>query len=131
MGATVSAPTYLVSLSQRGVDLLFALRMGWRVGDDDCRAECERVIEVAGKFRRNAYTFRQPAFHLLSSSLGTQAGLLFLATVALLIPSTIGSRASFSEPARFSQAAWFVGVLVLIVYLMFATALYLLPPSTS
>ena len=29
------------------------------------------------------------------------------------------------------RSAWFVGVLVLIVYLMFATALYLLPPSTS
>jgi Ca2+:H+ antiporter len=29
------------------------------------------------------------------------------------------------------RSAWFVGVLVIIVYLMFATALYLLPPSTA
>jgi Ca2+:H+ antiporter len=27
------------------------------------------------------------------------------------------------------RSAWFVGVLALMVYLMFATALYLLPPS--
>jgi Ca2+:H+ antiporter len=29
------------------------------------------------------------------------------------------------------RSAWFLGALVLIVYLMFATALYLLPPASS
>jgi Ca2+:H+ antiporter len=46
-----------------------------------------------------------------------QAGLLFLATVALLIPSTIGSRASFAEPARFSQdLSLALSVLLLVAY---------------
>jgi Ca2+:H+ antiporter len=29
------------------------------------------------------------------------------------------------------RSAWFVGVLALVVYLIFATALYLLPPSSA
>ena len=46
-----------------------------------------------------------------------QAGLLFLATVALLIPSTIGSRVSFAEPARFSQdLSLALSVLLLLAY---------------
>ena len=46
-----------------------------------------------------------------------QAGLLFLATVALLIPSTIGSRVSFAEPASFSQdLSLALSVLLLVAY---------------
>src|SRR6476619_3147138 len=46
-----------------------------------------------------------------------QAGLLFLATVALLIPSTIGSRVSFAEPARFSQdLSLALSLLLLVAY---------------
>jgi len=46
-----------------------------------------------------------------------QAGLLFLATVALLIPSTIGSRVSFAEPARFSRdLSLALSVLLLLAY---------------
>jgi Ca2+:H+ antiporter len=29
------------------------------------------------------------------------------------------------------RSAWFVGVLAILVYLIFATALYLLPPTSS
>ena len=45
--------------------------------------------------------------------------MVFLATLTATLVTNSG------------RSAWFVGVLVLIVYLMFATALYLLPPSTS
>lgn len=47
---------------------------------------------------------------------GAVAMVLFATVTAALVTSS-------------GRSAWFVGVLVLMVYLMFATALYLLPPS--
>jgi len=49
---------------------------------------------------------------------GAVAMILFATLTASLVTSS-------------GRSAWFVGVLVLIVYLMFATTLYLLPPSTD
>ena len=45
--------------------------------------------------------------------------MVFFATLTAVLVSSSG------------RSAWLVGVLVLIVYLMFATALYLLPPSMT
>jgi len=55
-----------------------------------------------------------------------QAGLLFLATIGLLVPSAI---AEADSKAGSGRSAWFVGVLVLMVYLIFALTLYLLRPG--
>ena len=45
--------------------------------------------------------------------------MVFLATITASLVTNSG------------RSAWFVGVLVLMVYLMFATALYLLPPQKT
>jgi Ca2+:H+ antiporter len=49
---------------------------------------------------------------------GAVAMVLFATLTAALVTSS-------------GRSAWFVGVLVIVVYLMFATALYLLPPKTG
>ena len=68
-----------------------------------------------------------PALVLLSFVVGPQpmdlsfwpgaVTMVLLATLTASLVTTAG------------RSAWFLGVLVLIVYLMFATALYLLPPA--
>jgi Ca2+:H+ antiporter len=49
---------------------------------------------------------------------GAVAMILFATLTASLVTSS-------------GRSAWFLGVLVIMVYLMFATALYLLPPATT
>lgn len=81
-----------------------------------------------------------------------QSGLLFLATVAPLMPSAIAKVDSATGAAMIQtlslslavlliaamtaslvtgngRSTWFVGVLVLVVYLIFAVTLYQLPPK--
>jgi Ca2+:H+ antiporter len=48
------------------------------------------------------------------------------AVVMMLIASLTAALVTNS-----GRSAWFVGVLVLMVYLIFALTLYLLPPATS
>jgi Ca2+:H+ antiporter len=45
--------------------------------------------------------------------------MVFLATLTANLVSNSG------------RSAWFIGVLVIVIYLMFAAALYLLPPAGS
>ena len=47
--------------------------------------------------------------------------------VAMILLATL-TAALVSNSGR---STWFVGMLVLIIYLMFATTLYLLPPATN
>jgi Ca2+:H+ antiporter len=73
--------------------------------------------------------FVAPALVLLSYFLGPTpmdlsfwpgaVAMVFFATLTAVLVTSSG------------RSAWLVGVLVLIVYLMFATALYLLPPSMT
>jgi Ca2+:H+ antiporter len=71
--------------------------------------------------------FVAPALVLLSFFIGpTPMDLNFWpGAVAMVLFATITAALVTSS----GRSAWFVGVLVLMVYLMFATALYLLPPA--
>ena len=73
--------------------------------------------------------FVAPVLVLLSYVLGPHPMDLSLwpGAVAMILFATV-TAALVSGSGR---SAWFVGVLVIMVYLMFATALYLLPPATS
>ena len=86
----------------------------------------------------------------VSIALGSAAQIaLFVAPVLVLLSLVLGPRPMDLEfwpgavamimlatlTATFvtnsGRSAWFIGVLVLVVYLMFATALYLLPPAST
>jgi Ca2+:H+ antiporter len=73
--------------------------------------------------------FVAPVLVLLSYALGPQPMDLSLwpGAVAMILFATLAAALVTSS----GRSAWFVGVLVMIVYLMFATALYLLPPATG
>jgi Ca2+:H+ antiporter len=73
--------------------------------------------------------FVAPVLVLLSYAVGPQPMDLSLwpGAVAMILFATLAASLVTSS----GRSAWFVGVLVMIVYLMFATALYLLPPATS
>jgi Ca2+:H+ antiporter len=73
--------------------------------------------------------FVAPVLVLLSYAVGPQPMDLSLwpGAVAMILFATLAASLVTSS----GRSAWFVGVLVMIVYLMFATALYLLPPATN
>ena len=54
-----------------------------------------------------------------------QSSLLFIATVALLIPYAVATILTNG-----GRSTWFLGVLVLMVYAIFGLTLYVLPPAT-
>ena len=73
--------------------------------------------------------FVAPVLVLLSLVIGpSPMDLIFWpGAVAMILLATLTAALVTSS----GRSAWFVGVLVLIIYLMFATTLYLLPPNTS
>jgi Ca2+:H+ antiporter len=73
--------------------------------------------------------FVAPVLVLLSLLVGPAPMDLILwpGAVAMILFATLTASLVTSS----GRSAWFVGVLVLIVYLMFATTLYLLPPSQN
>ena len=73
--------------------------------------------------------FVAPVLVLLSYAVGPKPMDLSLwpGSVAMILFATLAAALVTSS----GRSAWFVGVLVVIVYLMFATALYLLPPATE
>jgi Ca2+:H+ antiporter len=73
--------------------------------------------------------FVAPVLVLLSYAVGPRPMDLSLwpGAVAMILFATLTAALVTSS----GRSAWFVGVLVIIVYLMFATALYLLPPATT
>jgi len=73
--------------------------------------------------------FVAPVLVLLSYAVCPQPMDLSLwpGAVAMILFATLAASLVTSS----GRSAWFVGVLIMIVYLMFATALYLLPPATG